>query len=153
MNRRSLWGWTLIETIVARGLFVVVMMIVTMTLISTSRVTSAQTARSLRQASLQSTMRHVERLLQRTPAVGVKWLRNDPDGAVLATHCFVEGPITATGAAEGFWSCIVWDQQARKMYVGESVAGQTDGDGALIQQGFHAAAAPRPDHLFNDSFE
>jgi hypothetical protein len=37
--------------------------------------------------------------------------------------------------------------------VGQSVAGQTDGDGALIQQGFHAAAAPRPEHLFNDSFE
>lgn len=37
--------------------------------------------------------------------------------------------------------------------VGQSVAGQTDGDGAVIQQGFHAAAAPRPDHMFNDSFE
>lgn len=37
--------------------------------------------------------------------------------------------------------------------VGQTVAGQTDGDGALIQQGFHVAAAPRPDQLFNDSFE
>lgn len=37
--------------------------------------------------------------------------------------------------------------------VGQSVAGQTDGDGAVVQQGFHASAAPRPDALFGNSFE
>jgi hypothetical protein len=37
--------------------------------------------------------------------------------------------------------------------VGQSVAGQTDEDGAVIQQGFHASITPKPDSLFSNSFE
>ena len=120
MNRGA-GGWTLIETMVAIGLFAFVMMVVTLTLISTSRVTRAQTARSLRQASLQSTMRHVERVLQRAPVVGVKWLRTAPDGAVLAAHCLRDGPLTSATTCETYWQCFVWDQQSRKMFMGRSL--------------------------------
>lgn len=37
--------------------------------------------------------------------------------------------------------------------VGQSVAGQTDAEPYIKQQGFHAGLAPRPDSLFTDSFE
>jgi hypothetical protein len=37
--------------------------------------------------------------------------------------------------------------------VGQSVAGQTDADGAVVQQGFHASDAATPDSLFSNSFE
>ena len=120
MNRGA-QGWTLVETMVAVGLFAFVMGIVTMILLSTSRVTRAQAARSLRQASLQSTMRHVERVLQRAPVIGVKWIRTAPDGAVLAAHCLRDGPLTSATICESYWRCLVWEQQSGKMFMGRSL--------------------------------
>lgn len=115
-------GWTLIETMVAVGLAAMVMTIVTHTLLSTSRVTKAQTQRSIRQATLQTAMRHLENALQRSAVAGVSWHTAAPTGAVLATHPLVDTTAPATPPpTQPFWRCFVWDQQARTLTMGESL--------------------------------
>lgn len=113
-------GWTLIETMVAMMLFAFVMLIVARILSSTAKVSKAQTSRSLRQASLQATMRHVERVLQRAPAAAVTWHSSAADGAVLAAHCLADDPATAP-TGETFWECFVWDKPSRKITMGKSL--------------------------------
>lgn len=120
MIRRT-GGWTLIETMVAIALFGFVLLFVARILSTTARVTRAQTSRSLRQASLQATMRHVERVLQRAPAAAVGWYSSAADGAVLAAHCLSDNP-TGPPQAGTFWECFVWDKQARKVFMGRSLA-------------------------------
>jgi type II secretory pathway pseudopilin PulG len=116
----------LIELMVAIGLFAFVMLFVTATLFSTSRVTKAQTSRSVRQATLQSTMRHVENVLRKAPVVGVRWLRSAPNGALLAAQGIQDGPLSSTLSplSQPHWKCVLWDEQARTLTMGESqVAG------------------------------
>jgi type II secretory pathway pseudopilin PulG len=118
---RRAGGWSLIELMVALGLFGFVMLFVSMTLLSTSRMTQAQTSRSLRQATLQSSMRHLEKVLQRAPVLGVSWLQTT-EGAILATHGLANGPMPATASAptQPYWNCFLWDRQARTLSMGES---------------------------------
>ena len=114
-------GWTLIEVLVAISLFSLMMVIVSRTLILTSKTTRAQTQRSLRQASLQSTLRHLENVLQRSAVAGVSWLRVPDVGAVLAAQPIQDGPITTeVPHTQPFWRCFVWDEAARTMTMGES---------------------------------
>lgn len=123
MSQRA--GWTLIELMVAVGLFMFVMLFVTMILLSTSRITRAQTSRSLRQATLQSTMRHLEKALLSAPVLAVSWRHEPGQGALLAAQGLADGPTspTATAPSQPFWKCFLWDQATRTLIMGESQAG------------------------------
>jgi type II secretory pathway pseudopilin PulG len=111
----------LIEVMVAIGIFSLVMLIVSGALMQTSKITKAQTQRSLRQANLQSTMRHLETALRHSALAGVSWHRAASVGAVLAAQPIQDGVIT-TGApaTQPFWRCFVWDENARTLSMGES---------------------------------
>ena len=112
-------GWTLIEAIVAMGLALVVLMVVSRTLISTSRATQAQNQRAMRQASLQSAMRHLETMLMQSLVSGVGW-RPSAGGGVLTAHCLQGGFITTTPKLQTSWRVVLWDETRRKLYMGDS---------------------------------
>lgn len=121
--RRTTKGWTLAELIVAIGLFALVMGIVSWVLIQTSRASAAQSQRSLRQASLQSCIRHIEKVLRRSPVAGLAWRqRATPPGAVLMAHALKEGMISSNSAAfEPYWQCLLWDGQGHELSLAQSV--------------------------------
>ncbi len=132
-------GWTLVELVVAIGLFALVMGIVSWVLLQTSRTSQAQSQRSLRQASLQSSVRHIERVLRRSPVAGIIWRQHTtPPGAVLAAHALKEGVITSNSAAfEPYWQCVLWDGRERELYLGQS----------LTSGGFDPAPTGRPKQM------
>ena len=119
---RSRVGWSLLETLVAVGIFSIILLVVTGALRSSARITRAQMQRSVRQSLLQSTMRRLEKTLQRSAVAGISWFRSAPDGAVLSAQCLETGCVTtALPTYEPFWHCFVWDEARSALYVGESL--------------------------------
>jgi hypothetical protein len=122
-RRRARSGWSLVEVTVCLGLAALVMLVVTNTLISTSRITRAQNQRAMRQAGLQAIMRHLEVTLRSSLVAAVSWQRStSPDAAILAAQCQQPGFITTTPRLQTRWRCFLWDAANRKLYMGDSLA-------------------------------
>lgn len=120
---RARQGWSLIETLVAISLFSLILLVVTGSLTSTSRLTRAQVQRSVRQSLLQSSMARMEKLLQRSAVAGIAWLRTPSQGAVLAAHCLQQGCVTtALPTYEPHWQCLIWDEAGHSLFLAESQA-------------------------------
>lgn len=114
---RRLGGWTVLETLIASVLGLVVLGIVTATLASTSRFTKMQSQVSFKRSQLMGVSRHLERSLSLSTIAGVSWLRSpSPDAAVLACHCLDSQTITTTPKFEPYWRCFIWDVRTHSLY-------------------------------------
>ncbi len=114
---RAHQGWTLVETAVAVALAATVMLVVTLTLINTSRVTRIQTQRSLHQGRLQVVVRQAERMLRNSSPAGVSFGQANPNGKVLAAHCLEEGNLSGAPRWDAFWTCMVWDSVNGRLFL------------------------------------
>ncbi|MBI3925224.1 MAG: prepilin-type N-terminal cleavage/methylation domain-containing protein [Armatimonadetes bacterium] len=114
-------GFTLVEALVAVALVGIVLLVVDRVLVSTSRLTRAQTQRSLQQTRLQAVAGQVEKTLLGCRAAGVSWQRSaSPDAGILAAHAYQSGSFTADPRWEPFWRCFVWDASSGRLYLTQS---------------------------------
>lgn len=111
-------GWTIPEALVGMALLSVVMLVVTMVMLSTSRITRRQSQQSLQQTRLQVVAAKLESALLGCSPRGVSWLRSSaPDAAILATHPFRSDRFTLPQPRwETLWRCFVWDVTRRRLY-------------------------------------
>ena len=115
-------GWSLIEMIVAMGLGALVLLVVSSTLISTSKVTRSQSERALRQSILQTVMRHLEATLRSSMVAAVSYYRSDtPDAAVLSAQCLQTGFIQEVPKLQTRWRVFLWDATTKKLYMADTL--------------------------------
>lgn len=110
---------------VVLGLGGVVLVIVSLTLNSTVRVTTLQTQRGSIQGRLQTIAAELEVVLQRSCNAGVAWLPPASPGgkAVLTVHPHQTACITTLPQWELTYRCYVWDGTAKQLRLVESPPG------------------------------
>jgi hypothetical protein len=116
MSRRR--GWSLAELLVVSLLTAVVLLVVSFTLASTSRLTHLEAQRGFAQGHMQATLARIEHLLQRSCAAGVGWLAPTAGQfGVLAVHPQEAGNYLDLPHWEDHWSCLLWDTARSELWL------------------------------------
>jgi len=113
---KSRAAWTLPEVLVVSVMTAVIVMIVTTTLASTSRLTNLEAQRGFTQGHMQVTLARIEQLLQSSCAAGVSWLPGSPaQPALLCIHPQSPDPYPDLPAWKNQWSCLLWNSQRKEL--------------------------------------
>lgn len=113
---RARRAWTLPEVLLVSVMTAVVVLIVSGTLASTSRLTHLESQRGFALGRLHSTFSRIEALLQRSCTAGVEFLPpSSPRPALLAIHPQTAGPYATTPVWEPFWICLSWNPTTREI--------------------------------------
>jgi hypothetical protein len=109
-------GWSLPELLLACLLGGVVLLIVSGTLASTSKLTRLESQRGFAMGQLQSSLAQIQSILQRSCSAGVSYQAPPPAGVgVLAVHLQDPASYVTTPLWQPNWTCLTWNTRQQEL--------------------------------------